>query len=255
MERGAFTGYMDVAQMTLYAFWLFFAGLVYYLRKEDKREGYPLITETGEKQLGFPVPPKPKRFLLPHGGESYAPRAEDPQPKFQGRPADVGFGAPLLPMGDNPMASGVGPSAYALRADKPDMVTVSHDVRIVPLRKMAAEGYAVDEEGPDPRGMSVVGCDGVSAGTVADVWFDRSEDLVRYLEVNLGGGGTVMVPAPLTRIIGSTVNMASVKGSDIAEGPKTASPDQITLREEDMIQAYFASGHLFATPSRAEPFI
>src|SRR4051794_18377270 len=116
MERGAITGYMDVAQMTLYAFWLFFAGLVYYLRKEDKREGYPLITETGEKQVGFPVPPKPKRFLLPHGGEAFAPRAEDPQAPFTARPAGVGFGAPLVPATANPMASGVGPSAYALRA-------------------------------------------------------------------------------------------------------------------------------------------
>lgn len=255
MDRGALTGYMDVAQMTLYAFWLFFAGLVYYLRKEDKREGYPLVTETGEKQLGFPVPPKPKRFLLPHGGESYAPRAADPQPRFSGKAADAGFGPPLIPTTANPMASGVGPSAYALRADKPDMVTVSHDIRIVPLSRMAAEGYVVDEEGPDPRGMSVIGCDGVSAGTISDIWFDKSEDLVRYFTVDLTGGGTVLIPAPLTKIIGSTVNMASVLGSQIAEGPKTARPDQITLREEDMIQAYFASGHLFATPSRSEPWI
>ena len=253
MEKGAITGYIDVAQVTLYVFWGFFFGLVYYLRKEDKREGYPLITETGEKQVGFPVPPKPKRFLLPHGGESYAPRAEDPQPKFNGKPADKGFGAPLVPLGANPMASGVGPSAYALRADTPDMVTVSKEIRIVPMRSMP--GYVVDEEGPDPRGMSVVGCDGVAAGTVGDIWFDKSEDLVRYLEVNLTGGGTVMIPMPLTKIIGNTVSMASVLGSQIAEGPKTASPDQITLREEDMIQAYFASGHLFATPGRSEPLI
>ncbi len=255
MDRGALTGYMDVAQMTLYAFWLFFAGLVYYLRKEDKREGYPMITETGEKQVGFPVPPKPKAFIMPHGGVNYAPRAEDPQPSYSAKAADVGFGAPKVPVGPNPMASGVGPSAYALRADKPDMVNLSHEIRIVPLRKMVEVGYEVDDEGPDPRGMSVVGCDGAVAGTVADLWFDKSEDLVRYLEVNLNGGGTVMIPAPLSKIIGSTVNMASVKGADIAEAPKTASPDQITLREEDMIQAYFASGHLFATPARSEPWI
>ena len=31
--------------LALYAFWIFFAGLIFYLRKEDKREGYPLITE------------------------------------------------------------------------------------------------------------------------------------------------------------------------------------------------------------------
>jgi len=31
---GAITGYIDVAQLTLYAFWIFFAGLVFYLRRE-----------------------------------------------------------------------------------------------------------------------------------------------------------------------------------------------------------------------------
>ncbi|MFL5254098.1 MAG: photosynthetic reaction center subunit H [Rhodopila sp.] len=255
MEKGAITSYIDVAQVTLYVFWAFFFGLVYYLRKEDKREGYPLIGENGERPVGFPIPPKPKRFLLPHGGESYAPRAEDPQPTFTARSADVGFGAPLVPATANPMASGVGPSAYALRRDEPDMVTVNQEIRIVPLRNMVELGYVVDDEGPDPRGMSVVGCDGVVAGTVADIWFNKSEDLVRYLQVDLNGGGTVMIPAPLTRIIGDTVNMASVLGSQIADAPKTASLDQITLREEDKIQAYFASGHLFATPGRSEPMI
>ena len=31
--------YMDVAQVTLYVFWIFFACLIFYLRREDKREG------------------------------------------------------------------------------------------------------------------------------------------------------------------------------------------------------------------------
>ena len=44
-EFGAITGYIDVAQMVLYAFWIFFAGLIYYLHREDKREGYPLVSE------------------------------------------------------------------------------------------------------------------------------------------------------------------------------------------------------------------
>jgi photosynthetic reaction center H subunit len=42
MTTGAITGYIDVAQITLYAFWIFFAGLIYYLLQENKREGYPL---------------------------------------------------------------------------------------------------------------------------------------------------------------------------------------------------------------------
>ncbi len=34
--RGAITSYIDVAQVVLYAFWIFFAGLIFYLRREDR---------------------------------------------------------------------------------------------------------------------------------------------------------------------------------------------------------------------------
>ena len=34
-------GYIDIAQVVLYAFWIFFAGLIFYLHRENKREGYP----------------------------------------------------------------------------------------------------------------------------------------------------------------------------------------------------------------------
>jgi photosynthetic reaction center H subunit len=59
-----FTDYLDLTQITLYAFWLFFGGLVYYLRREDKREGYPLTRESdGSTVNGFPMPPGPKHFV------------------------------------------------------------------------------------------------------------------------------------------------------------------------------------------------
>ena len=45
MPTGAITQYIDVAQVTLYAFWIFFALLIFYLRREDKREGYPLESD------------------------------------------------------------------------------------------------------------------------------------------------------------------------------------------------------------------
>ena len=55
-ETGAITGYIDVAQLVLYAFWVFFAGLIYYLHRENKREGYPLLTDkAGERKEGFPL--------------------------------------------------------------------------------------------------------------------------------------------------------------------------------------------------------
>jgi photosynthetic reaction center H subunit len=43
MPKGAITQYIDVAQVVLYVFWVFFFGLIFYLRREDKREGYPLV--------------------------------------------------------------------------------------------------------------------------------------------------------------------------------------------------------------------
>ena len=45
--RGAI-GNLDVAQIVLYAFWLFFFGLLFYLRREDRREGYPLESEASQ---------------------------------------------------------------------------------------------------------------------------------------------------------------------------------------------------------------
>ena len=42
-DSALITSYIDVAQFALYAFWLFFAGLIFYLLRENKREGYPLV--------------------------------------------------------------------------------------------------------------------------------------------------------------------------------------------------------------------
>ena len=33
--------------------------------------------------------------------------------------------------------------------------------------------------------MAVIGADGATAGTVKDVWIDRAEALIRYLEVDV----------------------------------------------------------------------
>jgi photosynthetic reaction center H subunit len=79
----AITTNMDVAQLTIWAFWFFFAGLIIYLRREDKREGYPLDSDRTErsggrvKVVGFPDLADPKTFVLPHGaGTVMAPRVE-----------------------------------------------------------------------------------------------------------------------------------------------------------------------------------
>src|SRR3954467_9129761 len=118
---GALTGYLDVAQVVLYVFWAFFAGLIYYLRREDKREGYPLVSDRSDevKVQGFPPMPSPKTFMLAHGGTVSVPRIDKDAPPLLARPFAKHRGAALEPTG-NPMRDGVGPAAYALREDEPE---------------------------------------------------------------------------------------------------------------------------------------
>ena len=73
MIRGAI-GNLDVAQVVLYAFWLFFAGLIWYLRGEDRREGYPLEESNGRlRDHDFVLIPAPKTFSLANGKKVQAP--------------------------------------------------------------------------------------------------------------------------------------------------------------------------------------
>lgn len=59
-----FANSIDAAQLAIWLFWFFFLGLILYLRREDKREGY---AAPGEKPdgiaHGFPAPPGPKSFI------------------------------------------------------------------------------------------------------------------------------------------------------------------------------------------------
>ncbi len=255
MGTGAITQYFDAAQVTLYAFWIFFACLVFYLRMEDKREGYPMITEgPGITTEGFPPMPAPKTFLLRDGTSVQAPRAGRPEPDSKTTELGIWTGTPSEPVG-NPLLSASGPASYAMRADKPELTWHNDQNRLAPMR--VATDHSFDDESPNPIGFEVVGFDGIVGGTVTDVWVDREESLIRYYEVKVPAGASVLVPAPLIRVneTASQVLLASVTGAQVGDAPKLASPDQITWLEEDKIQAYFASGQLFATPARRESLI
>jgi photosynthetic reaction center H subunit len=258
MQTGAITGYIDVAQLTLYAFWLFFAGLIFYLRREDKREGYPLESDRSDRILvqGFPPMPAPKTYLLRDGTTRMTPRAEAPGRKINVRPVGTWPGAPMQPTG-NPLVDGVGPASYAERADVPDL-TLEGLIKIVPLR--VATDYAIDSHDPDPRGMKVLGADRNVAGTVQDVWVDRSEAIIRYLEVSLPaseGSRTVLLPMTMVRIDGRRrrVKVQSILAEHFSDIPSLQNPDQVTLREEDRISAYYAGGQLYAEPKRLGPLL
>lgn len=258
MQTGAITSYIDVAQLALYAFWIFFAGLIFYLRREDKREGYPLVSDRLGPQLieGVPPMPRAKVFHLADGSTRLAPREEAPEvPNLI--PAAVWPGAPFQPSGD-PLLDAVGPAAYAQRADVPDRTFDDGLPKIVPLR--AAGEYFLATEDADPRGMTVLGTDGVVAGHVVDAWIDRTETIVRYLEVELDpalGVGRVLLPMPfveLNRRLGE-IHVAALLGSNFAEVPRLRNPNQVTLREEDRISAYYGGGMLYATPARLGPVL
>ncbi len=258
MSQGAITSNIDVAQIVLYLFWFFFAGLIYYLRREDKREGYPLESERSDRirVQGFPSIPEPKVFNLGNGHSYSAPGNTADRRDVQATPSATFLGAPLHPSGD-PLRDAVGPAAYAERGNVPD-VTADGAPMIVPLR--VATAYSVAREDPDPRGMTVIGADRQVAGVVRDLWIDRAEPQIRYLEVDVPGPDVpirVLVPMPLARIDGRRreVKVVSLLASQFVHVPRTASADTVTRREEDRITAYFAGGQLYAEPSRIGPIL
>ncbi|WP_158745006.1 photosynthetic reaction center subunit H, partial [Acidisphaera sp. L21] len=201
MQTGAITSYIDVAQLALYVFWLGFAGLIFYLRREDKREGYPLVSDRSRSITvqGFPAIPTPKTFLTQHG-PIYAPRVEPPD-VMNALPSGQWLGAPLDPVGD-PMLAAMGPGSYAQRrADIPDYTFDDNLPKIVPLRSVPE--FFLAWEDPNVIGMAVFGDDGVQAGTVSEAWIDRAEVVIRYLEVALlapKGADRVLLPMNFAQI-------------------------------------------------------
>lgn len=257
MPQGAITEYIDVAQIVLYVFWIFFFGLIFYLRREDKREGYPLIYDGPQNRpyLNFPPIPASKTFLLADGEAVQAPRPETEPVEINAVPVAAWQGAPLVPTGD-PMLAAVGPGAYANRQNVPDR-TVEGLLKIVPLR--TAPHFMLVDRDPDPRGMEVIGADGVTAGRITDVWVDRAEVCVRYLEVDLGGEPAkhVLLPITFADIDGhmGVVRVGSILGGQFANVPMLAKPDEVTFLEEDRICAYYGGGMLYATPLRQESIL
>lgn len=260
MGTGSITEYIDVAQLVLYGFWVFFAGLIYYLRREDKREGYPLESDRSEhiRVVGFPGLPRPKRYALPHGGHYVTPNEKADTRTLAAEPVAPWPGAPIAPTG-NPMIDGIGPASYAQRDDLPDL-TIDGSPRIVPVR--VATEFSVEPRDPDPRGMQVLGFDGRVGGVVRDLWVDRSELMLRYLEIEVTTGDEaarrpVLLPITMARVDRSRgqVRVASILASQFVDVPPIRKDDRITRLEEDKICAYYAGGHLYAVPSRAEALL
>lgn len=159
------------------------------------------------------------------------------------------LGAPIPDVAD-PMAEGVGAAAWAKdRADRPDL-TVGGEPRIQPMSVLS--GWHVDEADANPIGMTVVAGDGKNAGEVSDIWVDRSEPAIRFLQLK-GDGAPVLLPMGYCRISGGQVHVKAIYAEHFGRIPRPKANDRITLLEEDKVVAFFAGGYRYADASRNEP--
>lgn len=252
---GDITGYIDLAQILLYLFWLFFAGLIYYLVREGHREGYPMESDSLGRAviMGFPVPP-PKTYKLLHGGEVTVPDSrKDARPLPATRTA-ASPGSPIEPTGD-PMAAGIGPGAWTPRSDHPDL-TSEGQPKLRPLRVLGE--FGVSTKDVDPRGLPVVAGDMKVAGQVVDLWVDTAEMTFRYLEVESGTGAVkkrVLLPLPFARVRRNQVEVTSIYAHHFADVPALRKADEVTMLEEERIVAYYGGGLGYADPKRLEAWM
>lgn len=255
MQIGAITGYVDLAQIILYLFWIFFAFIIFYLVLENHREGYPMESEGPGSSVvtGWPIP-SPKIYKLASGKEVTVPDLTRGEPPQNNSRDGTSYGNPYDPIGD-PMTVGVGPGSYALRSDVPDMDL--HDQPVIrPLRVL--DGFGISSNDTDPRGLPVMGADGKVAGIVVDVWIDTCEMMLRYIEIDIQSAGTarrILLPVPFARIKRDGVFVKSIYAAQFANVPGIRNADQVTLLEEDKISAYYGGGTLYADPTRSEPIL
>lgn len=254
MSKGAFTAYFDVAQLVLYMFWIFFAGLIWYLVRENRREGYPMIADRGIVEGWLPVP-EPKMYLLANGEKVYAPRANSgAESPIKAERLEGHGGSAYIPAGD-PLEAGIGPGSWTARADHTDLDHEGNP-RIRPLSALPDHG--VNARDPDPRGMTLFDGKGEDAGTVVELWLDMPEMIFRYLEAEVQGpAGSVRVLVPMTfaRVRRDGVHVHALLAHQFAGIPRPRQPGQVTLLEEERIASYCGGGLLYAEPSRAEPLI
>ncbi len=248
---GAFTQQIDLAQVLIVAFVIFWFGLVFYIRREDKREGYPLeeaIPELGHRIVGFPEEPAPKTYRLLEGGTATLPQ-EYERRELKARPREFFPGAPLYPVGE-PLIAGIGPGAYTLRRDEP-FVMLDGSPQLEPLRK--ATDYTCVDPDLDPRGRRVLGVDLKDAGHVVDIWIDKGSKILRYIEIAVNGEAQHrLMPIFSARVPRDSASLVcdAIKAGQFPLAPILKAPDTITAREEDRVNAFFAGGHMYSTPLR-----
>lgn len=250
-------GTFDVAELVFLTFVLFFLALLFYLRREDRREGYPLEDEvTGriDTMGGVLSSATPKTFAMPFGQPVATTPTKGREPTaIAAERTFRSSGAPYAPTGD-PYADGIGPAAWAERARTPDLDATGAN-RIVPMSMMPS--MHIDSHDADPHGMAVIGADGAVAGIVVELWVDRAEHVIRYFEVETPTGVRVLAPMPMAKVKGRSrqIVIDAINADRFAMVPQISIPGQISRYEEERICAYFGGGYLYANAARQEPLI
>jgi photosynthetic reaction center H subunit len=219
---------------------------------ENHREGYPMESGSSGRAVikGFPIP-EPKTFLLEGGRSVTVPDLTRKEPAYNAVVSHPSSGSPIEPRGDA-MTAAVGAGAYSNREDVPERTT--HGVPLIqPLR--IASDFSVAPQDVDPRGLPVMAGDGKQGGTVKDIWIDSAEMMFRYLEVEITGGKTVLLPITFSLIRRNQVEVHAIYARHFAAVPALKNPDQVTKLEEEKITAYYGGGTLYADVKRSEPLI
>ncbi|MEM6857450.1 MAG: photosynthetic reaction center subunit H [Pseudomonadota bacterium] len=270
MNATYIAGKFDVAELAFFLFFFFFIGLVLYLNRESRREGYPLEDDVTGRIESLPLlaAAEKKVFKLPHGRGIYVPEdAPRDSMNLALEQTHGGAGSPYVPTG-NPMKDGVGPAAWANRQDYPDL-TFDGRPRIVPLAD--SHDIMIAPNDPNILGWPVYDCNKELAGKVTDIWVDQSEHLIRYIEVETNAGEKVLAPMAFAAVqrkgaFGGLmqgllpdqpelVQIDAITKDQFNDVPRIKAPGQITRLEEDKIQGYYGGGYMYATPERSEPWI
>lgn len=257
MSNVIMVGRLDVAELAFYAFALFFFALVLYLRREDRREGYPIedaVTGRVDSAWG-PLTTSPiKRFKLPFNrGYATTPTIGREAVKIAARRIARFGGAPYQPTG-NPLLDGVGPAAWVERSRLPDLDMEGH-LRIIPMSHEPT--FSIARGDRDPRGSTVIAADGAAVGKVAELWVDRSDRLIRYAEVALNSGRTAYVPVGMAsfRPKRGVMIVDAINAAQFEEAPQIETPGSMSRYEEERMMAYFGGGYLYGLPGRTEPLL
>ena len=256
MDPGSITAHIDLAQTAITLFFLFFLLLVFYLRRADKREGYPMRASPFDRTplIGFPAPPaEPMTYILNEGGTTLAPH-DYPQPTLSAKPFYPFAGTPLTPIG-NPLLAAIGPGAWVNRRDEP-MLMEKGTLVLQPLHLLPDWSLAPGDT--DPRGMTVFDWRWREVGTVSEIWIDRSIEIMRLLEVKLQPGlGRDRILVPIFHVHinerAREVRIESLRAHQVADVPMPAAADRITAREEDRLNAYYAAGRFYRDTTLTDP--